>query len=180
MLESILCLATAIYFESRSEPIEGQIAVGSVIMNRVQDDRWPDTVCDVVKQGRHWKGHPIRHQCQFSFYCDGLSDDPKNRQAFGQAVLLSLPLVLKMTPDPTRGSLFYHANYVQPQWAGTPTITIGDHKFYASAEGSSEQSNRLAQGGNWKGEPLSSIGGTLFNGEDIHSMRDHAQSRRKR
>lgn len=179
MLESMLCLATAIYFESRSEPVEGQIAVGSVIMNRVEDERWPDTVCGVVKQGRHWKGNPIRNQCQFSYYCDGLSDNPKNRQAYGQAVLLSLPLVLKMTPDPTRGSLFYHATYVQPQWAGTPTVTIGDHKFYATAR-TSEQSNRVAQGGNWKGEPLSSIGGTMFNGEDLYSMRDHAQSRRER
>jgi len=138
VLESILCLATAIYFESRSEPVEGQIAVGQVVMNRVRDHRWPDTVCEVVKQGVHWRGNPVRDKCQFSFYCDGKSDNAKDYQAFGQAVILSLPLLLNFLPDNTAGSLYYHADYVHPEWAGLPTAKIGEHIFYAAARPSEQ------------------------------------------
>ena len=51
MMSAIACLATAIYFEARGEPMVGQVAVAQVIVNRVYDERFPDTVCDVVKQG---------------------------------------------------------------------------------------------------------------------------------
>ena len=147
MIESLLCLATAIYFEARSEPVVGQIAVGHVVMNRVHDSKWPNSVCEVVKQGVHWRGNPIRNMCQFSFYCDGRSDIPKDYQAYGQAVILSLPLLFDFLPDITEGSFFYHADYVHPEWAGRPTMQIGEHKFYAIAR-TSEEGNRPSQRGN--------------------------------
>ena len=74
MLESIMCLAMAIYFEARGEPMVGQVAVAQVIMNRVYDHRYPNDVCDVVKQGYYYTWNeniPIRDKCQFSFWCDG-------------------------------------------------------------------------------------------------------------
>ena len=72
MLSTISCLALAIYFEARSEPIAGQLAVAQVILNRVVDERYPDTVCEVIMEGpTHPSGHPVRHKCQFSFWCDG-------------------------------------------------------------------------------------------------------------
>jgi spore germination cell wall hydrolase CwlJ-like protein len=79
---ALMCVAMAVYFEARGEPTAGQIAVAQVIRNRIEDPRYPDNACDVVKQGYYWNGIPIRNKCQFSFYCDGKSDDPKNKQAW--------------------------------------------------------------------------------------------------
>lgn len=67
------CLAQAIYFEARSEPLEGQLAVGQVVMNRVESNAYPDTTCEVVFQNER-----MRHRCQFSFACDGKSDRPRD------------------------------------------------------------------------------------------------------
>jgi N-acetylmuramoyl-L-alanine amidase len=82
MITPLVCVAVAVYFESRGEPVAGQVAVAHVIRNRIEDPRYPDNACDVVKQGYYWNGSPIRNKCQFSFYCDGKPDDPKNKQAW--------------------------------------------------------------------------------------------------
>ena len=85
MITALACLATAIYFEARGEPMVGQVAVAQVIMSRVSDERFPDNVCDVVKQGYYysWKPSvPIRNKCQFSFWCDGKPETIKNQQAY--------------------------------------------------------------------------------------------------
>ena len=77
----VSCLADNVYFEARNQGTAGWAAVIAVTLNRVDDNRFPDTVCEVVKQGPHrpsWKGTgemiPVRHRCQFSWYCDGKSD----------------------------------------------------------------------------------------------------------
>ena len=77
----ISCLADNVYFEARNQGTAGWAGVIAVTLNRVDDNRFPDTVCEVVKQGPHrpsWKGTgemiPIRHRCQFSWYCDGKAD----------------------------------------------------------------------------------------------------------
>ena len=72
IIESLLCIALNIYFEARSEDLQGKVAVGSVVMNRIAHERFPDTACEVVYQG----GDKVRHRCQFSWFCDGLSDNP--------------------------------------------------------------------------------------------------------
>ena len=73
METATVCLALNIYFEAQNQPVEGQIAVSQVVMNRVRDARFPDEVCKVVKQGAHSKktGLPLRWRCHFSWYCDG-------------------------------------------------------------------------------------------------------------
>ena len=77
MLETataLVCMSYAIYFEARSEPIVAQPAVAQVVMNRVDDHRFPNTVCEVVTDGLRysWDSRKIvRDQCAFSFYCDG-------------------------------------------------------------------------------------------------------------
>ena len=72
LTSDVLWMSTAVYFESRSEPTAGQLAVASVIKNRVKSGRFPNTVEAVVTQGRKGKnGHPLRNKCAFSFYCDG-------------------------------------------------------------------------------------------------------------
>jgi len=134
--QALICVAVAVYFEARSEPFIGQSAVAHVIMNRVYDERYPSNPCDVVHQGPTYawaKHYPIRHKCQFSYYCDGKSDKPnKNSDAWSMAILAATGAVYGMNMDPTEGATHYHAYYVNPEWTSTKTMTIriNDHIFY--------------------------------------------------
>ena len=130
-----MCLATAIYFEARGEPIAGQIAVANVIVNRTEDRRYPNTVCEVVKQGPtyRWATHiPVRHRCQFSFYCDGKKEVINDVHAFNKAVDIAKRTLNGEILDITEGATHYHALYVLPDWAATKThtVTINNHIFY--------------------------------------------------
>lgn len=130
---ALLCLATAVYFEARGEPTVGQVAVAAVVMNRVEDRRFPNDVCSVVKQGPLYRsGAPVRHKCQFSFYCDGKSDKMRDRAAKRRATRLSELVLSRTVMDPTEGSTFYHADYVLPSWASTKSrvVQINKHVFY--------------------------------------------------
>ena len=83
MHKQIICLADNIYWEARNQPVKGMWAVALVTDNRVEDPRFPNNHCEVIKQGptskwwfkKHGKVVPIRHRCQFSWYCDGKSDE---------------------------------------------------------------------------------------------------------
>ena len=130
---ALLCLATAVYFEARGEPTVGQVAVAAVIMNRVEDRRFPNDVCSVVKQGPLYRsGAPVRHKCQFSFYCDGKSDIMRDRAAKLRATRIAELVLSHTIMDPTEGSTFYHADYVLPSWASTKSrvVQINQHVFY--------------------------------------------------
>jgi len=87
--ESLVCIAVAVYFEARGEPTAGQAAVAHVVRNRIESPEYPDNACDVVKQGYYWAGNPIRDMCQFSFWCDGKSDNPRNTQLFYNALYIA-------------------------------------------------------------------------------------------
>ena len=72
MISPLLCVAMAVYFEARGESqVAGHIAIAEVIENRVRDSRFPDDHCSVVFDAKRWAGHPLKSQCQFTFYCDG-------------------------------------------------------------------------------------------------------------
>ncbi len=126
--DEIRCLALNIYFEARGESEQGQRAVGHVVMNRVADKRYPDTVCGVVQQG----GEKRRHKCQFSWWCDGRSDDPKNNGAWARSLQIAKTIYSGKSFDPTDGALWYHAVYVKPYWRDALTFVkkIGRHNFY--------------------------------------------------
>lgn len=136
MIESfIACVATAIYFEARGEPIVGQIAVGHVIMNRVENQNFPNDPCSVVTQSQTYKWNPdlpIKHRCQFSFYCDGKSDKPKDKNAYELARMIAYGVLNDRVIDPTDGSVYYHADYVTPVWASEKRYyrQIKTHIFY--------------------------------------------------
>ena len=117
------CLARNIYFEARNEPFAGQFAVAMVTLNRVYDKQFPNSICEVVYQGIHWaSGHPKRNRCQFSWYCDGKSDVPKNEKAWKKAQEYAyLVLYNRIAIDVTEGATHYHATYVKPSWAKTKT-----------------------------------------------------------
>ena len=121
------CLAQAVYFEARSEPLSGQLAVAQVVLNRVKSPAYPDTVCGVVFQNQNW-----RHRCQFSFACDGLSDKPYNRPAWAVSATIAEIAKRRAWDDLTHNATHYHADYVQPRWrlALTSTVRHGRHLFY--------------------------------------------------
>lgn len=129
------CLAKNIYFESRNQSHLGQIAVAHVTLNRLTDDRYPSTVCDVVQQGvRNSDGSMKRHMCQFSWYCDGLPDKPRNEDMWIQSLSIAKEAVdlYNQGIDITRGATHYHAENVYPNWAPTldRVMRVDDHIFY--------------------------------------------------
>ena len=126
----IECLALNIYFEARSEPDLGKVAVAQVVMNRVASKRFPASICGVVRQG----GEVKRHRCQFSWWCDGKSDRPRNRSAWQKSLELARDIYWGRSEDPTNGALWYHADYVSPYWrtAFDQGPKIGRHIFYTA------------------------------------------------
>lgn len=140
--DAIDCLAKNIYYEARSESFAGQISVGMVVLNRVNDSRFPGTVCDVVYQGKFGTNQNVtetrvrRGMCQFSWACDGLSDKPKNQKLWIKS-LQTAEIVYRMYKsgfDITNGATHYHALYVEPTWSKSrtmkPTGKIDSHVFY--------------------------------------------------
>ena len=131
---TIACLAQNIYFEARDQPTIGQMAVTAVVLNRVHDKRWPDTVCEVVREGPTYKwktDYPIKHSCQFSWYCDGLSDEPVDQRAWTKAVRVAEEVYYTYGSfNIVDGATFYHAITVDPSWNREYVVTIEDHIFY--------------------------------------------------
>tara|TARA_R100001377_G_scaffold81009_1_gene60260 strand:- start:719 stop:1177 length:459 start_codon:yes stop_codon:yes gene_type:complete len=126
------CLTDNIYFEARSQGFAGWVAVAQVTLNRVEDKRFPNTICEVVKQGLTYQsGHPIKNKCQFSWYCDGKSDEIINTKIH-EEISIMVNNYIHFGFDITDGATHYHADYVLPSWAKTKTktIEIDDHIFY--------------------------------------------------
>lgn len=121
------CLATAIYFESRGEPLAGQVAVAEVILNRVDDRRYPSNICAVTTQGAD-QGRA----CQFSYACDGRADSMQSPVPRARAEKLAAMMIDGQPRSVTRGATHFHATYVRPGWSTrlTRTAAIGQHMFY--------------------------------------------------
>lgn len=130
--EDVRCLAENIYFEARSESTAGRIAVALVTLNRVDHPKFPDTVCGVVKQTKYYpSGRIDLHSCQFSWYCDGKSDEP-TESCWDEIVLLASIMLGWDATDITNGALWYHSKKVNPKWAShyIKTVSIDNHIFY--------------------------------------------------
>ena len=139
--ESIVCLAKNAYFEARNQSVLSQIAVSQVVMNRVQSPDFPNTVCGVVYEAQLSKWYkekmdkevPLKHKCQFSWYCDGKADIITDVQSYKIALAVAHQVLSKYTMhDVTDGAVFYHAYYVNPRWAKEKikTVVHEDHIFY--------------------------------------------------
>lgn len=140
--DEVNCLALNIYHEARGETPEGQRAVGHVVMNRVASERFPATVCGVIRQG----GEIGTRACQFSWWCDGRSDKPENKRLWQRANELALEIYWGRSKDPTRGALWYHADYVKPAWRKDFVLdrTIGRHIFYLAPKAPRPSLTQLA------------------------------------
>ncbi|MBC8130823.1 MAG: cell wall hydrolase [Rhizobiaceae bacterium] len=127
------CLANGIYFEARGENETGQAAVAQVILNRVRNPTYPNTICGVVYQNKHWT-----NRCQFSFACDGIKDRITNKRAFATAKRIAGEVTRGETWLADVGSAtHYHATYVKPRWARAmkKVDKIGLHIFYRTYGG---------------------------------------------
>ena len=120
------CMALALYWEARGEDDEGMTAVGWTILNRVDSPDFPATPCGVVYEGGE------QPPCQFSWWCDGKSDRPRDDHHWMRARIIASSLLTSPSADPTGGALFFHAAAYTVHWAATRThtVTIGNHHFY--------------------------------------------------
>ena len=124
--QQVDCLAQNMYFESGWEPQAGQIAVAMVTINRQESGDFPTTICGVVKQ-------KIASTCQFSWVCEYKTINNINRDVYLRVRALAVYVYANRDhiKDPSRGALFYHADYVNPGWRNMVYLTqIGRHKFY--------------------------------------------------
>lgn len=148
MLRQRQCLAQAIYYEARSESTAGQLGVAEVIANRVNDHRYPNTICDVVFQGA-----TRTTGCQFTFTCDGAMDKTPRGVKWDKAQRIAAHVIMDLNERKTGGATHYHATYVDPIWNSglIKTRQIGTHIFYRFPRGaewsvaSARQSARLEQ-----------------------------------
>jgi spore germination cell wall hydrolase CwlJ-like protein len=127
------CLANAIYFEARGESLKGQAAVAQVVLNRVRNPAYPNTICGVVYQNDRW-----RDRCQFSFACDGIKDRVLSPSHYKMAEDIAMAVTAGKIFIPEIGSsTHYYATYVHPGWARTmqKMKKIGLHIFYRTYGG---------------------------------------------
>jgi spore germination cell wall hydrolase CwlJ-like protein len=127
------CLAEGIYFEARSESLKGQAAVAQVILNRVRNPTYPDTICGVVYQNQSW-----RNRCQFSFACEGKTLRIASPRHYEVAEEIAMAVTAGKIFIPEVGSsTHYHATYVNPRWARSMQRLqrIGLHIFYRTRGG---------------------------------------------
>ena len=150
--EQEFCMAQNIYFEASIDNKAGMAGVADVVLNRVKDKRYPNTVCEVVYQAvmkESWKTkqfpdlkpeervyYPKRNKCQFSWYCDGKSDDiPLGSENWVKAQMVAWEMMHNNTlRGISDGATHYHATYVKPNWRKDVGMTlvgrIGSHIFY--------------------------------------------------
>ena len=131
------CLAQNIYFEAGNQPLAGKVAVAQVVLNRLNHNSYPTDICGVVydaKWKENWKGNmmPVRNQCQFSWFCDGKSDEPLDTKTFDECMTVARDVVDGFYFDLTEGATHYHSVYVNPYWSDSlnETVVINEHIFY--------------------------------------------------
>jgi spore germination cell wall hydrolase CwlJ-like protein len=128
----VQCMAEAIEHEAGNQPLLGKLAVGVVIKNRQKDPRWPDTICEVVRQGHFLTGRLSRDVCQFSFYCDGRLEKAGEESIILAKLILDSNLEIEGLTSATH----YHADYVYPRWRSQVVCKtqIGAHIFCATKQ----------------------------------------------
>ncbi|MBV4476949.1 cell wall hydrolase [Pseudomonas botevensis] len=129
--DPLTCLARSIYWEAKGKDNAEMEAVANVVMNRLGHEGFPDTVCAVVKQGSETKS------CQFSWWCDGRSDQVKEDAEYALAKEIAGKALNRQLTDRTHGALYFHDRNVHPSWAReyTKTAETGKFLFYKPAGG---------------------------------------------
>ena len=122
------CLAMNIYREAGNESFEGKVAVAQVTLNRVDHPKFPKDVCGVIYQKNVFMEKVV---CQFSWYCERATDKKPNDAMYKESYAVAKKVLLEgFRLDILKNAMYYHADYVNPNW-GLPKITqIGRHIFY--------------------------------------------------
>lgn len=137
--DDLACMTTNIFFEARNQDSdEAMAAVAYTVLNRVNNPRYPDSVCDVIRQARRGSdGQPIRNRCQFSWYCDGRPDEPNmnhpaEASAWERSKRIAEAVLRGEIDNPVGNATMYHATYVSPYWrnAYNRIAQVEDHIFY--------------------------------------------------
>ena len=119
MNDDLSCMAGAIYFESKGEPLAGQLAVAEVILNRTKSGRFPKSVCSVVTQ-----------RGQFSFVRGGRVPEIAPNKQYRTAVAIARVALADTWDSPASGAMYFHARRVAPSWNRVQVAAIGNHLFY--------------------------------------------------
>jgi spore germination cell wall hydrolase CwlJ-like protein len=125
--DELACLALNVYWETRGRPRKSQLAIAHTTLNRVANPDFPGTICEVVHQGGERRG-----ECQFGWWCDGKADDPKDGEAWCDALGVARQARADPAADPTGGALYYHRHGRKLAWTKNlqPLGRIGHHEFY--------------------------------------------------
>jgi spore germination cell wall hydrolase CwlJ-like protein len=122
----ITCLSRTIYWEARGEGAAVMEAIANVVMNRLGHEGFPNTICKIVMQGRE------QGACQFSWWCDGRSDDAKEDESYAIAKEIARKALNRQLTDRTGGALYFHQRKATPSWSAEyiKTVEVGEHIFY--------------------------------------------------
>lgn len=115
----LTCLATGIYYEAKSEPLAGQLAVADVILNRTTSGRFPKSVCSVITQPG-----------QFSFVRRGKLPTPPANAQWRKALAVAQVAKKDLWDSPAGDALYFHARYSKASWGRARVATVGNHIFY--------------------------------------------------
>jgi spore germination cell wall hydrolase CwlJ-like protein len=134
MNDAITCLSRTIYWEARGEAAASMEAVANVVMNRLGHEGFPGTICEVVMQGRE------KHACQFSWWCDGHSDNAKEDEPYAIAKEIARKALNQQLPDRTGGAMYFHQRKTKPGWSTQyiKTVEVGKFVFYKPRKGAAK------------------------------------------
>jgi spore germination cell wall hydrolase CwlJ-like protein len=132
--DAITCLSRTIYWEARGEAAASMEAVANVVMNRLGHEGFPGTICEVVMQGRE------KHACQFSWWCDGHSDNAKEDEPYAIAKEIARNALNKQLTDRTAGAMYFHQRNASASWSTQyiKTVEIGKFVFYKPRKGAAK------------------------------------------
>jgi spore germination cell wall hydrolase CwlJ-like protein len=124
--DAITCLSRTIYWESMGETAASMEAVANVVMNRLEQEGFPKTICEVVTQGRE------QGACQFSWWCDGRMDDAEDEESYAIAKEIARNALNRQLPDRTGGALYFHHGEATDDWTAEymKTVEVGKFSFY--------------------------------------------------
>lgn len=129
--DAIVCLSRTIYWEAKGGTDADMSAVANVVLNRLGHEGYPDTICGVVKQGSEKKA------CQFSWWCDGRSDQVKEDDRYAASKEIARKALNQQLTDRTKGAMYFHDRNVKPAWASEyiKTAETGKFLFYKPKDG---------------------------------------------